>query len=78
MLNKEKYKEESERIVELTRTVNQLKDTRDHLIGKVQQLENKIENMINKSDVKNILWNQKYDDSECIERISKLVGIKHD
>lgn len=78
MLNKEKYKEESERIVELTRTVNQLKDTRDHLIGKVQQLENKIENMINKSDVKNILWNQNYDNFECLKKIMELVGIKHD
>lgn len=47
---------------------------RDRLIGNVQQLENQIENIINKSDVRDILWNQKYDDSECIERISKLVG----
>ena len=66
------------RIIELTQTVNQLKDMRDRLIGNVQQLENQIENMINKSDVIDILWNQKYDDSECIERISKLVGIKHE
>lgn len=66
------------RIIELTQTVNQLKDMRDRLIGNVQQLENQIENMINKSDVRDILWNQKYDDSECIERISKLVGIKHE
>lgn len=62
------------RIIELTQTVNQLKDMRDRLIGNVQQLENQIENIINKSDVRDILWNQKYDDSECIERISKLVG----
>ena len=66
------------RIIELTQTVNQLKDMRDRLIGNVQQLENQIENMINKSDVIDILWNQKYDDSGCIERISKLVGIKHE
>lgn len=30
---------------------------------------------IEKETIKNILWNQKYSDSECLEKIAKLVGI---
>lgn len=30
---------------------------------------------INKETIKNILWNQKYSDSECLYEIAKLVGI---
>lgn len=69
---------QADRIIELMKTVNELKDTRDRLIGRAQQLENSVENMINKSEIRDILWNQKYDDSECLEKISELVGIKHD
>lgn len=69
---------QSDHIIELRKTINELKDIRDKLIGRVQQLENQVENMINKSEVRDILWNQKYDDSECLEKISELVGIKHD
>ena len=30
---------------------------------------------IEKETIKNILWNQKYSDSECLEKIAELVGI---
>ena len=30
---------------------------------------------VNKERIKNILWNQKYSDSECLEKIAELVGI---
>ena len=30
---------------------------------------------IEKETIKNILWNQKYNDSECLEKIAELVGI---
>ena len=30
---------------------------------------------IGKETIKNILWNQKYSDSECLEKIAELVGI---
>lgn len=30
---------------------------------------------IDKESIKEIFWNQKYSDSECIEKIAELVGI---
>lgn len=30
---------------------------------------------VDKETIKNILWNQKYSDSECLEKIAELVGI---
>lgn len=33
---------------------------------------------INKETIKNILWNQKYSDSECLCEIAKLVGINRE
>ena len=31
--------------------------------------------LIEKDSIKNILWNQKYSDTECLEKIAELVGI---
>lgn len=33
---------------------------------------------INKETIKNILWNQKYSDSECLYEIAKLVEINRE
>lgn len=33
---------------------------------------------INKEAIKNILWNQKYSDSECLYEIAKLAGINRE
>lgn len=37
----------SDHIIELMKTINDLKDTRDRLISRVQKLENSVDNMIN-------------------------------
>lgn len=33
---------------------------------------------IGKETIKNILWNQKYSDSECLYEIAKLIGINRE